>query len=133
MGFGYTQARKAGAPHFVGRSNSAINLKQLIERRPHLRKKVAMMVTSGKRANDILTQLREAGADGQYYAELYRGRHGEDWAAAIWSDDDKALRDRIAADLRLGACTCAIIWHRNPKTNEWSITWSFPKADPISN
>lgn len=127
IGFGFQQAKEAGAPHFVGRSNSALNLERLLKERPHLRAKAAALVKSGTRVDAVLGVLRDLGLAGSYYVEFLRGENRDEWAAEEWSDDEAALRGRIDTDLGLGIYKAAKLWYRNPETGgAWVIIEAFP-------
>jgi hypothetical protein len=126
MGFGYQQAREAGAPYDGGRSNSAINLGRLLAQFPNLRAKAAASLKDGKRPAAVLSQLRGDGDAGRYYVELFRGPTGEIWADEQWSDDAEALRRRIHSDLRVSVCKRARLWHLVPDAEEWVVLEEYP-------
>lgn len=99
IGFGFPQARDAGAPFRAERSNSKINLENLLKRRPELGQRVAALKAEGKRADVILNILREVEAlVGRYAIVCWRDEECEDWAKTEYDDD----RGKLVAEVEFG-------------------------------
>ena len=79
LGFGFQQAREAGAPFVTGRSNARINLDQLLNLRPHLRAYVIGELEAGRKASAILKELRDDGHAGNYWVGWFGGEDGEEF------------------------------------------------------
>lgn len=125
--FGFQQAAAAGAPYRAPRSNSQLNLENLVKRRPELAQKVADLKALGKRANDILYILRDLeGLDGRYSIDCWRDKDFDDLARTGYSDDREQLVDEVEFSMEYGLYKWACLYKFDPDKGDWDIEKWWP-------
>jgi len=140
MGFGFKQARAAGAPFLGPRSDLAVNLETLLKEHPHLRTKAANLIRRHKGYHKqnvvfeiVLQKLLESGMAGNFWLDLYRGPDGEEYVGRKLSNDESELRGYAAWGLKTRVYTHALLYSFNSKTGKWSEGEEFlptPRLSP---
>ena len=130
IGFGFQQARAAGAPFRSEKSNSKLNLENLLKRRPQLSRKVAALEAQGRRADYILYVLRDVeGLDGRYSIECWRDEDCEELVRTAYSDDREKLVDEVEFSIRHGVYKYACLYQFNDDTKDWDYEECWPPDD----
>lgn len=127
MGFGFSQAREAGAPYRTPRSSSAMNLEEFLKRHPELRNRVEDMRKDGRNSNGILTYLRDEGLDGRFCLSLYQDAEAEKWVRNEFSDDREKLEENADWGFDHGVYKYAELSEYDDKTGEWTCVRYWPE------
>ena len=128
VGFGFNQAKEAGAPYKGEKTIAKINLENFVKKFPHVRKRVKEELKAGKRANTILNKLREEGLGERYSVEYFGDEKctvSQEWA---YLNDLEALKTDAEQKVRTGYYKGAQVFEFDYQKSDWIVLQQWPEA-----